>query len=199
MANNNIYYGNLAVNGITGGAGAGSTVLDIQGTAGQLFSVVDGLTGSLMSVNDVSGLPILEVFSDDRVVMGTYGATGLIVAGTSVTTGDLQITGSATGAVTTLIDAGGVSLDFSQGNFFTLTPATGSLLLITPVNIQPGQTANLRITQPTPPATVNFSGEFEFAGGIRYAASATGGAVDILSMVTFDSSSIYVSFLKNMS
>lgn len=84
MPNNNVYFGNLAVNGITGGAGAGSTVLDIQGTAGQLFSVVDGLTGSLMSVNDVSGLPILEVFSDDRVVMGTYGSPALTVSGSNV-------------------------------------------------------------------------------------------------------------------
>jgi hypothetical protein len=60
---------------------SGSTVLDIQGSQGQLFSVVDSLTGSLMSVNDVSGLPILEVFSDDRVVMGTYGNPALIISG----------------------------------------------------------------------------------------------------------------------
>ena len=52
-----------------------------MGKLGQLFSVVDALSGSLMSVNDVSGLPILEVFSDDRVVMGTYGAPALIVTG----------------------------------------------------------------------------------------------------------------------
>jgi hypothetical protein len=60
---------------------SGSTVLDIQGSQGQLFSVVDSLTGSLMSVNDVSGLPILEVFSDDRVVMGTYGTPAIIISG----------------------------------------------------------------------------------------------------------------------
>jgi hypothetical protein len=64
---------------------SGSSVLDIQGSQGQLFSVIDALSGSLMSVNDVSGLPILEVFSDDRVVMGTYGAPGLIVSGSTAT------------------------------------------------------------------------------------------------------------------
>jgi hypothetical protein len=64
---------------------SGSTVLDIQGSQGQLFSVIDALSGSLMSVNDVSGLPILEVFSDDRVVMGTYGAPGLIISGSTAT------------------------------------------------------------------------------------------------------------------
>ena len=63
---------------------SGSSVLDIQGSQGQLFSVIDSLTGSLMSVNDVSGLPILEVFSNDTVVMGTYGAPGLTVSGSTV-------------------------------------------------------------------------------------------------------------------
>ena len=33
----------------------------IGGSAGQLFSVTDSLTGTIMSVNDISGIPILEV------------------------------------------------------------------------------------------------------------------------------------------
>ena len=73
---------------------SGSTVLDIQGSQGQLFSVVDSLTGSLMSVNDVSGLPILEVFSNDTVVMGTYGAPALIITGSVANvTGSLVVQG----------------------------------------------------------------------------------------------------------
>ena len=63
---------------------SGSSVVDIQGSQGQLFSVIDSLTGSLMSVNDISGLPILEVFSNDTVVMGTYGNAGLTVSGSTV-------------------------------------------------------------------------------------------------------------------
>ncbi len=82
--------GSLSITGSAGTGSAllayksGSTVVDIQGSQGQLFSVIDSLTGSLMSVNDVSGLPILEVFSDDKVVMGTYGAPGLTVSGSSM-------------------------------------------------------------------------------------------------------------------
>src|SRR5210317_483331 len=63
---------------------SGSTVVDIQGSQGQLFSIVDSLSGSLMSVNDISGLPIMEVFSDDKVVMGEYGANTLVVTGSKV-------------------------------------------------------------------------------------------------------------------
>ena len=36
--------------------GSGSTVLDIQGSQGQLFSVTDDLTGTLFSVNGIIGV-----------------------------------------------------------------------------------------------------------------------------------------------
>jgi hypothetical protein len=58
-----------------------SLVVNVEGTQGQLFSVTDSLTGSLHSVNDISGIPILEVFSNDTVKMGTYNSEAVIVAG----------------------------------------------------------------------------------------------------------------------
>ena len=54
------------------------------GNSGSLFSITDQLSGSLMSVNDISGLPILEVFSDDRVVMGKVNQNTLVVTGSRV-------------------------------------------------------------------------------------------------------------------
>ena len=73
---------------------SGSTVISIQGSQGELFSITDSLSGSLMSVNDVSGLPILEVFSNDTVVMGTYGAPALIITGSVANvTGSLVVQG----------------------------------------------------------------------------------------------------------
>jgi hypothetical protein len=80
--------------------------VSFQGTSGSLFSISDSLSGSLMSVNDISGLPILEVFDDDRVVMGSFGQNTLVVTGslvgigTSVPTSLLHVDGtghSATG------------------------------------------------------------------------------------------------------
>ena len=44
-----------------------NTVLDIQGTQGQLFSVTDSLTGDLFSVSDISGVPILNVNSSGAI------------------------------------------------------------------------------------------------------------------------------------
>lgn len=74
--------------------------LGFYGNAGTLFGITDSLSGSLMSVNDISGLPILEVFSDDRVVLGTYGAKTMIVTGSRVGIGTttpttaLQVSGT---------------------------------------------------------------------------------------------------------
>jgi hypothetical protein len=58
--------------------------LTIDGTQGRLFSVTDNLTGSLMSVNDIAGLPILEVFDTPAVVMGSFNTNTLVVSGTKV-------------------------------------------------------------------------------------------------------------------
>ena len=62
-----------------------NTILDVQGNQGQLFSITDSLSGSLFSVSDISGIPILEVFSDDTVKIGTFGSEGIIVNGSNVT------------------------------------------------------------------------------------------------------------------
>jgi hypothetical protein len=72
--------------------GSGSTILDIQGSQGQLFSITDSLSGSLFSVNDISGIPILEVFSDNSVNLGTFGNEAIKVLGNNA-----SITGSLFG------------------------------------------------------------------------------------------------------
>ena len=52
-------------------------IFKILGSAGELFTVTDSLTGELFSVNDISGLPILQVMSDDTVLMGNVSAPSL--------------------------------------------------------------------------------------------------------------------------
>ena len=72
---------------------SGSTVFNIEGSQGTLFAVTDELSGSLFSVNDISGIPIFEVFSDDTVKIGTYNDEAIIVNGNSAI-----VTGSFTGS-----------------------------------------------------------------------------------------------------
>jgi hypothetical protein len=59
------------------GSGSAQPVFTVQGSQGELFSVTDSLSGSLFSVNDISGLPIMEVFSDNTTLMGSYQAPSL--------------------------------------------------------------------------------------------------------------------------
>jgi hypothetical protein len=77
------------------GSTAGGTLLNILGTAGQMFSVTDGLSGSLFSVNSIAGLPLIEVFSDETVNIGKFGSYGLKTVGSNAV-----ITGSMTGSFT---------------------------------------------------------------------------------------------------
>lgn len=88
---------------------AGETVLRADGTNGILFSVVDDLSDSLMSVNNSAGLPVLEVFADDRIVMGQYGANDFVLANNKIGLGtnnpeyELDIVGAGTNAAVNII------------------------------------------------------------------------------------------------
>ena len=59
------------------GSGSTNPLFTIQGSQGELFSVTDLLSGSLFSVNDISGLPMLEVFSDSTTVWGDFTAPSM--------------------------------------------------------------------------------------------------------------------------
>jgi hypothetical protein len=71
--------------------GSGSTgrtdLFTINGNNGTLFSVSDDLSNSLFSVNTIAGLPVIEAFANNTVVMGQYGQNVLVVTGSSVGVG----------------------------------------------------------------------------------------------------------------
>lgn len=106
-ASNSTSSNTLSIEG--SGSVSGSGIFDVRGSAGQLFEVQDGLDGVLMSVNDISGIPILTVSSSGDVILaegstlqGT-AATASFVAGVSAAfpftgsagiKGSLDITGS---------------------------------------------------------------------------------------------------------
>lgn len=97
--------------------GSGSVILDVQGSQGQLFSVTDQLSGSLFSVNDISGVPVLEAFSDSTVKIGQYLAEAIIVSGsTARITGSMSLAGFSTGSV--LFAGTGGAISQNNSNFF---------------------------------------------------------------------------------
>ena len=89
--------------------GSGSGIFEVKGATGQLFEVQDGLDGVLMSVNDISGIPILTVSSSGNIIIPNAGrligtasvalsvpgaTTAFPFTGNALITGDLDITGS---------------------------------------------------------------------------------------------------------
>ena len=59
------------------GSGDTEPLFTVQGSDGELFSITDNLYGELFTVSNVSALPILRVFDDDRILMGSYQAPSL--------------------------------------------------------------------------------------------------------------------------
>ena len=51
--------------------GSGSTLFEVIGSVGSVFSIDDSLSGSLLSVSDISGIPQFEVFSDGALTIGS--------------------------------------------------------------------------------------------------------------------------------
>lgn len=73
----------------------GGTV-SFEGSAGQLFSVTNSLTGTLFSVNDVSGIPSIEVLDTGTVKLAQYNGNVIIGGTTWDGSSKLQVNGTIT-------------------------------------------------------------------------------------------------------
>lgn len=78
-------------------------ILSYDGTSGQLFSISDSMSGTIYSVNDVSGIPSIEVLDTGLIKFAQYSGNVLIGSGTDNGTDKLQVTGSATVSGNTIL------------------------------------------------------------------------------------------------
>lgn len=78
--------------------------LSFSGNSGQLFAITDSITGSIFTVNDISGMPSIEVKDTGDIILAeTAGNVGI---GTNTPTELLHVAGT-NGAI--VIDADGIS------------------------------------------------------------------------------------------
>lgn len=132
----------------------------------------------------------------EHITSSNITDTGTIVSINSAT----EITGSLRGQVSALsITSNTASVNLSSNNFFTLALVNGTNTHINPTNINPGQTVNIRVTQGNAgTGTVSFPPTVDQPSGSLYTGSAFANAVDIVTMITFDSSLVFVSSIRNM-
>lgn len=112
----------------------------------------------------------------------------------------IVITGSLRGQVSALsISSNTASVNMSINNFFTLSLVNGAGTNINPTNIKPGQTVNILVTQGSAgTGTVTFPSLVKQPAGFLYTGSAVANALDIVTMISFDSTNVYVSSVRNM-
>jgi len=80
-------------------ASTSGTALSFEGAEGQLFGITDNLSsGTIFSVNDITGLPMIEVDASGDVKVGRF-ANSVVIYSPSVSgsvQGDLNVTGAFT-------------------------------------------------------------------------------------------------------
>jgi hypothetical protein len=125
--------------------------LSFSGDSGQLFSITDSLTGTIFAVNDISGVPSIEVIDDGTIILaelvgnvliGTStddGVSRLQVAGNVATSGNLAVNGSditTTSTAFNLLNTAATTVNFAgAATTLTLGATSGTTNIRNNVNI----------------------------------------------------------------
>jgi cytoskeletal protein CcmA (bactofilin family) len=163
------------------------------------LNVSNGITGSLQGT---ASFAISASYAPDGSNRNGLITTGSIAGSQSITgsliiSGSVNITGSVQGNVNSLsISSNTASLNLNEANFFTLQLVSGSATHIEPTNIKPGQTINIKLNT-TGSATVTFPSSVDQVSGSSYVPS-TGTTTDIITLISFDSSILYLANVKNL-
>jgi hypothetical protein len=73
----------------------GSTIFEVNGVNGRLFTITDEMSGSLFNISTTAGLPVIEALSDGKVTLGPFSAQTEID-----TSGNLELGGNISGSAT---------------------------------------------------------------------------------------------------
>ena len=153
------------------------------------------VTGSLNVSGSITGS--LQGTASFATTASYFNTSNLATTGSVAFTGNQIVTGSTRGNVTALsITSNTASIDLSVGNFFTLQLVSGSNTYINPSNILPGQTSILTLST-TGSATVSWPSSVKQPSGSAYVPTTTTG-VDIVTLASVNTSSLYVVSVKNM-
>jgi len=203
---------NLITHHVQAAASNGAEILNNTGGVVALFGAggslgttfygqVNGTTfsGSLLGTASTASYVLQAVSASyaTTALSSSYAATSSFI---NPLNQQVVVTGSLRGQVSALtISSNTASVDLSTNNFFTLSLVNGANTHINPTNINPGQTVNILVTQGSAgTGTVTFPSSVKQPSGSFYTGSAVANAVDIVTMIAFDSTNVYVSSVRNM-
>jgi len=141
------------------------------------------------------------------LILSSSATTELQVIGGSEITGSFGVLGSTfvSGSVRgnvaiPSISSNTASLDFGSANFFEVTLVSSVDTRIIAQNVRPGQTINLKVSQPgVGTGTISFPSTFKFPEVAPYTASLLSNSVDVVTFITFeDTGSIYSVAVKRL-
>ena len=176
--------------------GSGSTVFEVIGSQGTLFSITDNLTqGSLFAVKDINGFPLLDITRNTSSAdIVTVGQSNLILdSGSLQTTGSINVTGSVNlsdgtrlnlgnsgdlkiyhDGSNSYIDETGTGALFYRGGTQTFQNAAGTKTMLT---LNAASSVDLRFDNSTKLSTTNtgikVTGEITASGNISSSATST--------------------------
>ena len=172
----------------------GSTFVNVKGTT---INIGNEQQTNLIDINWVGPATGTTRVNGKTVNVGSpFGFTEDIdlksITGITLDSPSIEITGSVSQDVDTIaIASATASIDFSNSNYQTLTLASGTNTHLIPTNIKAGQTVVVEITQDAASAgTVTLDGSLTFPGGTPYTATTTLGGKDVLTLVSFDGSTV---------
>jgi hypothetical protein len=157
----------------------GDTILQYETAIGRLSATTfnGALTGNATSATSATSASFLNTLSQS-----------------------LTITGSVNGnVISASIVSSTASLNLSAGNFFFIQLQNSSTTHINPTNIRPGQTINIRIQQASGVAgAVSWPTTVKQPSGSIYVPTTALSAFDIISLISFDTTNLYLSYVKRL-
>jgi hypothetical protein len=148
--------------------------ISFDGSAGQLFSITNDLSGLLWSVNDVSGIPSAEVYANGSVRFAEFGgnvsigtatnSSKLFVNGNTTVNGSINVTSTAALGNTTITGFANVSTTATIGTGFTLT--SGNANFDSGVLFVDGTNNRVGVGNTTPGHVLSVTGTTNLGGAV---------------------------------
>lgn len=179
--------------------------LSFSGNSGQLFSITDSLTGTIFAVNDISGVPSIEV--DDTGTIRLAETFGNVLIGTSTDNGvdKLQVNGSIVGSglstapKTLTVTTATTNIDVSLADHWHITLQANTTFTLSNVAKKIGSSGSIVLFQDaTGGRTFTKSAEMKTPlGGAAIAQVTTPNSVSLLTYYIVSASFVIVNYIGN--